>query len=67
MDDIRLPQDVLNRFERRWAARFAETTRRPPSLASRNDPFRSPQVRRLLEGSLKPPTRDRTFELPRRN
>jgi hypothetical protein len=67
MDDVRLPQDVLNRFERRWAARFAETPRRPPSLAFGDDPLRSPQVRRLLEGSLKPPTRYRTFELTRRD
>ena len=67
MDDVKLPRHVLNRFEHRWAARFAQAPRRSPSLASRDDPFRSPQVRRLLEGSLKPPTRDRTFELLRRN
>ena len=59
MDDVKLPRHVLNRFEHRWAARFAQTPRRSPYLASPDDPFRSPQVRRLLEGSLKPPTRDR--------
>ena len=67
MNDVKLPRYVLNRFERRLAARFAQTPRQSPSLGSRDDPFRSPQVQRLLEGLLKPPTRDSTSELPRRN
>jgi hypothetical protein len=64
MDNVSLHRHVLNRFERRRAARFAQTPRRSPSSASRDDPFRSPQVRRLLQGSLKPPTWDRTLEFP---
>ena len=32
MDEIRLPQHVVNRFERRWKARFAQMpeVRQPP-------------------------------------
>jgi hypothetical protein len=64
MDDIRLPQHVLNRIEQRWTARLAQMLevkrrpgRAPSSPADRNyDPLRSPQIRRLLEGSLRPPT-----------
>jgi hypothetical protein len=43
MDDVKLPRHVLNRFERRWEAGFAQTPRRSPSAVSRDDPFRSPQ------------------------
>jgi hypothetical protein len=66
MDEIKLPQDVVNRVERRWTARFAQMpeVRQPlerrcssPSHGS-FDPLRSPQVWRLLEGSLRPPTID---------
>jgi hypothetical protein len=64
MDEIRLPQHIVNRIERRWESRFAQTLgdwrhpeRAPLSPAAGNhDPLRSPQVRRLLEGSLRPPT-----------
>jgi hypothetical protein len=64
MDEIRLPQHVVNRFERRWTARFAQMLGDWPPLEHApsspacgcDDPLRSPQVRRLLEGSLKPPT-----------
>jgi hypothetical protein len=66
MDEIRLPQHVVSRLERRWAARFG---RRPESthptgqsFESRepgsDDPLQSTQVRRLLEGSLRPPKRE---------
>src|SRR5665213_492854 len=63
MDEIRLPQHVVNRIERRWASRFAQTLggwlhpeRAPsPSIRGSYDPLQSPQVRRLLEGSLRPP------------
>jgi hypothetical protein len=58
MDDIRLPRHVLNRFERRWEARFAQPPRLRPPSASIDDPLRSPQVWRLLEGSLRPPQRE---------
>jgi len=61
MEEIRLPQHVVKRIERRWAARFAQTLedwqrleRAPSSPACGcDDPLRSPQVRRLLEGSLR--------------
>jgi len=64
MDEIRLPQRIVNRIERRWESRFAQPLgdwrhpeRAPLSPAAGNhDPLRSPQVRRLLEGSLRPPT-----------
>ena len=60
MDDIRLPQHVVDRAQRRWASRFAQqaadrqSPERTPSPES-DDPFHSAQVQRLLEGSLKPP------------
>jgi hypothetical protein len=65
MDEIRLPQHVLTRFQRRWTAKFAHILadwRRlehtPPFPACGcYDPLQSRQVRRLLEGSLRPPTR----------
>jgi hypothetical protein len=68
MNEIRLPQHVLNLIERRWASRFAqmlEDWQRPeraPSLSASEtyDPLQSPQVRRRLQGSLRPPTVDRT-------
>ena len=65
MDEIRSPQHVVNRVEPRWASRLAQMLddwrhpeRAPLSPANGNqDPLRSPQVRRLLEGSLRrPPT-----------
>jgi hypothetical protein len=64
MDEIGLPQHIVNRIERRWKSRFAQTLgdwRRPQRAplspaAGNHDPLRSPQVRRLLEGSLRPPT-----------
>ena len=60
MDEIRLPQHIANRVDRRWAARFRDMPDRPSGLSSSLegcDPLRSPQVRRLLEGSLTPPIR----------
>ena len=69
MDEIKLPHHVVDRFERRWKARFAlllEGQSRLRRLASGNDdPLQSPQVRRLLEGSLRPPKPDETLELCR--
>jgi hypothetical protein len=64
MDELRLPQHVLKRIEQRWTARLAQMLeekrrhkRAPSAPADENcDPLRSPQVRRLLEGSLRPPT-----------
>jgi hypothetical protein len=63
MDEIKLPHHVVNRFERRWTARFAEMLGSRPQPVARcpfgsDDPIRSPQVRRLLEGSLRPPKSD---------
>jgi hypothetical protein len=69
MDEIRLPRHVVNRIERRWAAKFAQMPegqqlmgrqRSSPSRGS-DDPLRSPQVWRLLEGSLRPPVVDGAF------
>jgi CelD/BcsL family acetyltransferase involved in cellulose biosynthesis len=59
MDEIRLSQHVASRIERQWTPRFAqmlEWQRQQPSSLANYDPLRSPQVRRLLEGSLRPPT-----------
>jgi hypothetical protein len=64
MDEIKLPQDVVNRVERRWKARFAQMpeVRQPPERRYSSpshgsfDPLRSRQVWRLLEGSLRAPT-----------
>jgi hypothetical protein len=59
MDETRLPQHVVNRFERRWSARFPQMlgdlqrlkpTTSSPRLRIRR-PLRSPQVQRLLQGS----------------
>ncbi len=60
MDEVKLPQHVVNRFERRWTARFAQMLQGRPQPVQRysrgsDEPLRSPQVRRLLEGSLRPP------------
>jgi hypothetical protein len=68
MDEIRLPRHIVNRFERRWTARIPQMVGdwqrlepTPSSLACGcYDPLRSPQVRRLLQGSLRPPTAART-------
>jgi hypothetical protein len=62
MNHLELPRDVLTRVERRWMARFAQTPRYQPSSTSGGDPYRSPQVRRLLEGSLRPPMGVRSQE-----
>lgn len=69
MDEIRLPQHVVSRLERRWTARFGRgpeitpPTGRPfeTKAPGSNDPFQSPQVRRLL-GSLRPPSRQGSVE-----
>jgi hypothetical protein len=68
MDGIRLPQHERTRLERRWMARFAQMLdgQRPGRTPSYpacgcDDPLRSPQVRRLLEGSLRPPTLDKNL------
>jgi hypothetical protein len=57
MDEIRLPQHVVNRIDRRWAARFGQMAawQKQPGSDESDDPLRSSRVRRLLEGSLRPP------------
>ncbi|MET4751201.1 hypothetical protein [Bradyrhizobium sp. RT11b] len=70
MEEIKLPHHVVNRFERRWMARFAQMPGGRPQPVARccrgnDDPLQSPQVRRLLEGSLRPPKPDRTLEFDR--
>jgi hypothetical protein len=66
MDEIRLPHHVVDRFERRWTARFAQMLKGMPPPVARcshagGDPIPSPQVRRLLEASFRPPE-PRTLE-----
>jgi hypothetical protein len=56
MVNIALPRDVLIRIERRWMAQFSQAPSHQPSSMLGDDPLRSPRVRRLLEGSLRPPT-----------
>jgi hypothetical protein len=61
MDEIRVPQHVVDRFERRRTARLAQMLegRQPLERVSGcDDPLRSPQVWRLV-GSLRPPTNER--------
>jgi hypothetical protein len=61
MAEIRVPQHVVNRFERRWTARLAqmlEGRQRLERVSGCDDPLRSPQVWRLV-GSLRPPTNER--------
>jgi hypothetical protein len=61
MDEIRVPQHVVDRFERRWTARLAqmlEGRQRLERASGCDDPLRSPQVWRLV-GSLRPPTIER--------
>jgi hypothetical protein len=72
MDEIRLPQHVGNRIERRWTARFAQMLaswerfeRAPPAPDRSRDPLRSSQVQRLLKGSLRPPTVERNIMFTR--
>jgi hypothetical protein len=60
MDEVRLPHHVVDRLERRWTGRFAQMmngSRQPATGTScgGGGPIRSPAVRRLLEGSLRPP------------
>lgn len=69
MDEIKLPHHAVNRFERRWTARFAQMLEGRSTGARRwlgsDDPVRSPQVRRLLAGSLRPPKSDDASEFGR--
>jgi hypothetical protein len=64
MDEIRVPQHVVNRFERRWTTRLAQMLEGRQCLehaSGCDDPLRSPQVWRLLEGYLRPPTNERVL------
>ncbi len=64
MGEIKLPRHVVSRIDRRWAARFGRMLgawQRPGPLYTGDDPLRSLQVRRSLEGSLRPPTIERTL------
>ena len=60
MNEVKLPLHIVDRLERRWTGRFGQmltVLQRPsPRICRRGgDPLRSPEVRRLLEGSLRPP------------
>jgi hypothetical protein len=54
MEEVRLPQHVMQRIERRWRARFgqlAETGQRTLSSSSNeSDPLRSSQVQKMAGG-----------------
>jgi hypothetical protein len=69
MDEIKLLHYVVDRCKRRWKARFAQLlegqSRLRRSTSGNDDPLQSPQVRRLLEGSLRPPKPDETLGLCR--
>jgi hypothetical protein len=58
MDEIRLPQHVVNRFEQQWKSRFKQTVDDYPEHAPFVPRMRTSsdrrKSRRLLEGSLKP-------------
>jgi hypothetical protein len=57
MDEIRLPQHVMNRIDQRWAARFAEIPHRASGLPSSIEGCDPLKVSRLLEGAPRPTTR----------
>ena len=67
MDEIRLPQHIVNRIERRWTTQIcADAGRLPKSGGSfarhqLRRPAPSAQVRRLAEGFLEPPTTERAL------
>jgi hypothetical protein len=65
MDEIKLPRHVLDRLERRWAARFPQPMQHPQRATSsppREDPFRSPRARRRPGGSPRSPMVERALE-----
>jgi hypothetical protein len=65
MDEIRLPQHVVDRIGRRWAARFGRMAAgKQPGSDESDDPLLSLRVRRLLEGSLRPPATEKNL-IPR--
>jgi hypothetical protein len=53
MRDINLPRHVMDCVERRWAARFANAG---ANERAAGDPFKSPQICRMLEGASRPPS-----------
>jgi hypothetical protein len=66
MNEMIMPQHVIQRLERRWAAKLKQLgkTRRhaqslsfshPTRIAGRDDPLQSPHVRRWLKSSLRSP------------
>jgi hypothetical protein len=69
MDEIRLPQHVVNRIDRRWTARFgqiAKAWQKQPGSDASEDPLRSSRVRGWLEGSLRPPATEGNPMIERR-
>jgi hypothetical protein len=53
MRDINLPRHVMDCFERRWAARFANAGAKERVEA---DPSKPPHIRRMLKGASRPPS-----------
>jgi hypothetical protein len=60
MNEIRIPQHVIQRIERRWLAKLEQLskirTRLPMQPIEQDDPLRSPHVERWLASSLRPPS-----------
>jgi hypothetical protein len=56
MNELRLPKDLVNRFERRWAARLGQSwhqQQRPPSLSAHSTsspPLSAPNGRQKCPG-----------------
>jgi hypothetical protein len=58
MNDILIPEHVIQRLERRWIGKLEQLAKmRGPSMqpVEQDDPLRSPHVERWLASSLRPP------------
>jgi hypothetical protein len=58
MNEICLPQHVIERLERRWRSKLEQLTRMRVRAqpVKQDDPLRSPQVERWLASPLRPPS-----------
>jgi hypothetical protein len=57
MDEISLPQHVIERLERRWRGKLEQLARLGAwgQPVKQDDPLRSPEVQRWLASALRPP------------
>jgi hypothetical protein len=60
MNDIRIPQHVIQRLERRWMGKLEQLARirsrvQPAQPIEQDDPLRSAYIERWLASSLRPP------------